>query len=399
MRDPRDPVHAEPVSVRAVLCWLIFHPWQALGRRWNYKAALLEAANAARRHVRVIVPGTRSRLEEVGGYGRIYQLPAPRAPAFDRRYRMIMPNSYLPWWPSRIVEILERERPDVVEISDKYSLPYLAAMLRKGWHPRVPRPVLLGLTHERFDDSMAAYVSESVLANGFSRWYVRHIYGPPFDAHLAVSEYTASELREALSDRAPWFIRVCQMGVDSDGFGSSRRSALVRRELQQRVGGSERTVLLIYAGRLSPEKNVDLLVDVIRELSRDSAADYRFVVAGEGPAANRLHAHTRRIWLCGNLDKATLAQYCANCDVFVHPNPREPFGIGPLEAMASAVPVVVPNAGGVLEYASPSNAWLAAPTVVAFADAIRAASRKDSDRLATATETVRSFHWGVATRR
>jgi hypothetical protein len=36
-------VHAEPVSVRAVLCWLTFHPWQALGRRWNYKAALLSS--------------------------------------------------------------------------------------------------------------------------------------------------------------------------------------------------------------------------------------------------------------------------------------------------------------------------------------------------------------------
>ena len=59
---------------------------------------------------------------------------------------------------------------------------------------------------------------------------------------------------------------------------------------------------------------------------------------------------TGRVWLCGNLDRETLATFYASADVFVHPNPREPFGIGPLEAMSSGVPVVMPAAGGVLEY-------------------------------------------------
>ena len=64
----------------------------------------------------------------------------------------------------------------------------------------------------------------------------------------------------------------------------------------------------------------------------------------------------------GNVrDRAELAKYYASADVFVHPNPREPFGIGPLEAMASRVPVVSPSAGGVLSYANPTNAWLAEP--------------------------------------
>ena len=189
------------------------------------------------------------------------------------------------------------------------------------------------------------------------------------------------------------------MGVDADGFGPSRRSEVIRRELQRHAGGSARTTLLFYAGRLSPEKNIGLLVEAIRELSRDPSADYRLVVAGEGPAADRLRGHADRIWLCGNLDKTTLAKYCASCDVFVHPNPREPFGIGPLEAMASGIPVVAPNAGGVLEYASPTNAWLAEPTGSAFAAAIRAAARPDPARIAAAAETVERFRWREATRR
>ena len=374
-----------------------YHPTSG-GIRTFYNA-LLEAGNANGRHVRLIVPGPRASVEEVGRFGRIYQVPAPPAPAFDRRYRLILPHAYLPWCRSAVVSILERERPDVVEISDKYSLPYLAAMLRKNWHRRVPRPVLVGLTCERFDDNMAAYLSGNPIARAFTRWYIRRIYGPPFDAHLAVSEYTAQELRRALHDRAAWFIRTCQMGVDAEGFSPVRRDRTIRAELLRRVGGSSRTTLLFYAGRLSPEKNLGLLADTMRELTRDRAADYRLVVAGEGPAAARLIGCADRIWLCGNLEKGTLADYLATCDVFVHPNPREPFGIGPLEAMASGVPVVVPNAGGVLEYATDENAWLAAPDAASFAQAIRAATHGNPARIAAAGDTVMRFHWRDATRR
>src|SRR5690606_15753076 len=80
-----------------------------------------------------------------------------------------------------------------------------------------------------------------------------------------------------------------------------------------------------------------------------------------------------RITLLGHLDKAELANYYANADVFVHPNPREPFGIGPLEAMASGVPVVVPDSGGLLSYASDENAWVTEPSAASYAAAIREA--------------------------
>jgi len=75
--------------------------------------------------------------------------------------------------------------------------------------------------------------------------------------------------------------------------------------------------------------------------------------------------------LLGHLDKETLSNYYANADVFVHPNPREPFGIAPLEAMASGAPTVAPNSGGILSYATNENAWLVEPDAEAFAAAIR----------------------------
>jgi alpha-1,6-mannosyltransferase len=365
--------------------------------------ALLDAANRDERPVRLLVPGDRTSVRDVGAFGRVYVVKAPRVPAFDRRYRFIPPSAYWPGLRSALLEALERERPSLVEISDKYSLPYLAAMLRKGWHARVPRPVLVGLSHERFDDNMRAYLSGAATARAFTRWYIRHVYGPPFDAHIAVSAYAACELRAALHDRPDGFVRVCGMGVDARRFAPHRRSAVTRSRLLRMVGGTDQSVLLLYAGRVSPEKNVVLLVDLMRELAADRD-DYRLIVAGAGPSADALGALAaavpgNRVFAAGAIDRDTLADWCASADVFVHPNPHEPFGIGPLEAMASGVPLVAPAAGGVLEYATADNAWLAEPTGQAFADAVRAARAGDAHRIASALDTVGRFTWPDATRR
>ncbi len=91
-----------------------------------------------------------------------------------------------------------------------------------------------------------------------------------------------------------------------------------------------------------------------------------------------------------------LADYYANADVFVHPNPKEPFGIAPLEAMASGVATVAPNAGGILSYATNENAWLVEPTGEKFAAAVREIindpllrERKIANALATARANTR----------
>lgn len=157
-------------------------------------------------------------------------------------------------------------------------------------------------------------------------------------------------------------------------------------------------VLLLYAGRISPEKNIPLLIEMMKILSADTERDFRLLVAGAGPLAETLETEgqklgEKKIVQFGHLDKETLANYYANVDVFVHPNPREPFGIAPLEAMASGVATVAPNAGGILSYATDENIWLTEPTGQAFADAVRDAASNDSARekkIAAALETARS---------
>jgi hypothetical protein len=80
---------------------------------------LLEAANRQQRPVRLIVPGEKSDIEQVGEFGRIYYIKANYSPVFDKRYRIMMPwNTYL-LDAAPIKTILRKEAPDIIEIGEK----------------------------------------------------------------------------------------------------------------------------------------------------------------------------------------------------------------------------------------------------------------------------------------
>jgi glycosyltransferase involved in cell wall biosynthesis len=220
----------------------------------TFYRALMAAANQREHHIRLIVPGETDRVESVGPFAKIYHVKAPRA-RFNREYRTIYPAQFIAPC-SRVHEILAAERPDLVEVCDKYTLNYLGALLRRRLLPALDfRPVVVGLSCERMDDNFRTYIGSIPFARHFCAAYMKWIYFPFFDHHIANSEYTAQELRAAsqghMVDRSIW---IEPMGVDLEHFAPDRQSADVRQRLSRRVRGNRDSVLLLYAGRLAPEK-------------------------------------------------------------------------------------------------------------------------------------------------
>ena len=378
---------------------------------------LLAAAGRHKREVRLIVPGETEAEEQVNDYAKIYYVPAKYSPVFDKRYRIILPWQYMSG-DSLIRKIMLAERPDIVEVTDKYTLSMMGAMIRSNRFKQIGRPMLVHFSCERMDDNIGSFMSEGKIAKWFARRVIGNYTMPSFDYHIANSTYTAEEFVNSVSAeknprRSKWFfnkcwrwlkaprvkvserIFVCPRGVDASQFSPTRKSDEVRREMRERAGVPQESTVLLYAGRISPEKNIPLLVEMMAELSRDTDRDYRLLVAGAGPLSDWLQTEgdklgERRIVQFGHLDKETLSNYYSNADVFVHPNPREPFGIAPLEAMASGVATVAPNAGGILSYATADNMWLVEPKGVEFANAVREIIGDETERdrrIANAVET------------
>lgn len=359
---------------------------------------LLAAAERHRRFISLIVPGEKEEIEQVNEFAKIYYVPAKQSPIFDKRYRVMMPWDYMPDG-SIIRRILLEEKPDLIEVTDKYTLSMLGAMIRIGKFKQIGRPMLVHFSCERMDDNIASFMSKGAIGKWLARRVIGNYLLPSFDYHIANSGYTAEEFYKSTEKaenlrRSDWFfnwcwrffksprvpfeerIFVCPRGVNAVQFSPTRKSDAVKKAMRERAGIPENSTVLLYAGRISPEKNIELLLPMMEILAQDSTKDFRLLVAGAGPQADWLKEETdkkipNKIIQLGHLDKETLSDYYANADVFVHPNPREPFGIAPLEAMASGTATLAPNAGGLLSYATNENAWLVEPTAEKFAAAVR----------------------------
>jgi glycosyltransferase involved in cell wall biosynthesis len=120
------------------------------------------------------------------------------------------------------------------------------------------------------------------------------------------------------------------------------------REWRQRLSGGRAEVpILLYVGRLAPEKRLEWLRPVV-----DALPQARLAIVGDGPcrpALEQLFAGTPTTFT-GYLRGDDLANAYASADVFVFPAANETLGNVVLEAMASSLPIVAPRSGGLLDH-------------------------------------------------
>lgn len=371
----------------------------------TFYRALLDRAEKRGHLMRLVVPSDVDRIEELGEFTRIHHVRAAQPP-WNREYRMMYPNLYLPPH-SRLPCLIAEESPDLIEINDKYTLNYLGGLLRERWVKGINwRPTVVGLSCERMDENMAAYVSTSHAAAWFCRAYMKWLYFPMCDHHITVSPHTAAELAVAARghkvQRGVW---IGPMGVDYKLFSSARVDETERARLRAISGARRGAKFLLYAGRLAKEKNLGLLIDMM-ECLRASGVDCHLLLAGIGEQRAPLETAAERrapgsVHFLGHVgSREELARLYANVDLFVHSNPNEPFGIAPLEAMAAGLPLLAPNSGGVMVYANESNAWLAPPEGKAFAASALNSLERDpalrARRVRAARQTAERFGWDVA---
>lgn len=142
-------------------------------------------------------------------------------------------------------------------------------------------------------------------------------------------------LRKQLEQRGFENVEVLSRGVDIRLFQPGRRHP----GLREQWGVDKSALAVMYVGRLAPEKNLSLAVDAFRTL-QTHRPKARFVVVGDGPAAQELRRLNPDFIFCGTRTGEDLAQHYASGDLFLFPSTSETYGNVVLEAMASGLPVL-----------------------------------------------------------
>jgi len=298
--------------------------------------------------------------------GHTVQVVAPRyghdtddPPDIVRRPSIVMPG----YAYSRLALPFDRGtgralrafRPDIVHVVTEGPLG--AAGRRFAISAQVP---LVTSFHTDFPRYAAKYLGRWAVSP--VRSYLRRFHAAAA-ATQTPSEATRLELAELGLPRA----LVWGRGVDSRLFSPQRRSG-ARREA---MGAAHRTVVL-HVSRLAVEKDVDTLVASYQRAHDRLGDALCFVVAGDGPRAAAVRAALPFAIHRGFLGRPALADLYADADLFVFPSRTETCGLVVLEAMASGLPVIAANEGGVRENLRTGINGLALPggDAAAFAAAI-----------------------------
>jgi glycosyltransferase involved in cell wall biosynthesis len=130
-------------------------------------------------------------------------------------------------------------------------------------------------------------------------------------------------------------LRVVARGVDTRLFHPDKRSDALRQLWR---AGSQQPVV-IYVGRLAPEKNLPLVLQAYSAM-RAVRADARLVLVGDGPQRAALQAAHPDCTFAGMRTGEDLAAHYASGDIFLFPSTTETYGNVTVEAMASGLAVV-----------------------------------------------------------
>ena len=131
--------------------------------------------------------------------------------------------------------------------------------------------------------------------------------------------------------------------VDTDVYCPDKRNPSFWKS---RGAGFGRTVLL-YVGRVSREKGLEILAGAFKELI-DSGSAVALAIIGDGPYREEMEAALAgyQVLFTGYLAGEQLQCGYASADIFVFPSATDTFGNVVLEAQASGLPVIVSDEGG-----------------------------------------------------
>jgi glycosyltransferase involved in cell wall biosynthesis len=282
--------------------------------------------------------GTLDQLAELGHEVVVFAPGSPPARYAGFRVQRVRSLAFKPWYPElrvglptpNIARTMERFHPHVVHAVNPVWLAAYGTMSAK----RRDLPMLAS-----FHTDVPQYTQRLGLewiTDTTSRWIT-------WLHNLAeVNLCTSQQMIDQAGAAGIRHLDLWPRAVDTATYTPTNRSQEMRNRL---TNGHPEDPLLIYVGRLSKEKDLGILREVLHRAPEGT----RLAFVGSGPHREQLQrdfAGTPTVFT-GYLGGPELAAAYASADAFVFPSTTETLGLVALESMASGVPVVGADAGGI----------------------------------------------------
>ena len=296
--------------------------FEAYARRWDVPFLLLHGGYGQEKIVR---EKNFTRVELPRGYFRF---------ALDRKHDFDL--AFLRYI-AKVEDILHNFCPDVVHITGPSDVGILGALvahrlrvpLLASWHTNVHQYAerralpLLSFLPSHWRKALGAQIRERSFRLTARFYQIPRVLMAPNRELILLLERATGK---------PCYLMA--RGVDTELFHPRLRNK------------SEGRFVIGYVGRLTVEKNVEMLVEVEKQLLAAGINDCHFLVVGQGSSEEYLRANLQNRTLTGVLQGEDLARAYANMDVFLFPSTTDTFGNVVLEALAAGSPALVTDQGG-----------------------------------------------------
>ncbi|MGP4042097.1 glycosyltransferase family 4 protein [Gracilibacillus sp. D59] len=250
---------------------------------------------------------------------KVIGLPARNLP-FYRSKAFALPNP-------RVKKLLMECNPDIVHVvnpallgaSGVYYAKKSKFPLIASYHTQVPK--------------YAEYYHLSIF-KGLLWWYFRKLHN-----QASINLCTSNVVKEELDEQNFHNVHVWKRGVDTNLFHPEKSDLNMRARL---TNGKDNKKLLLYVGRLAPEKEIEKIRTVLEQ-----SEQFVLAIVGDGPHRGPLEKHfeSTNTVFTGFMHGEELAKAYASADLFVFPSTTETLGLVLMEAMASGLPIVAADSG------------------------------------------------------
>src|SRR6266849_9022315 len=232
----------------------------------------------------------------------------------------------------QMLDYIQRERFTEVIISTPGPIGLTALLAAKMLNLQIS-----GIYHTDFPQYIRILTEDSFLESMAWR-YMHWFYGQLDVVFVNSEEYRQSWIKRGFD---PAKLKIFPRGLDTELFHPTRRDPAFWEKFTAANG----QIRLLYVGRISREKDLDVLANAYRRL-RDEGLPVQLFVVGHGPYSEALAKSLPAAFFTGYLRGTELATAYASADIFVFPSTTDTFGNVILEAQASGLPVVVSDSGG-----------------------------------------------------
>src|SRR5213596_2135716 len=232
----------------------------------------------------------------------------------------------------QMLDYIQRERFTEIIISTPGPIGLTALLAAKMLNLQTS-----GIYHTDFPQYVRILTEDSFLESVTWR-YMHWFYGQLDTVFVNSEEYRGSWIKRGIE---PEKLKIFPRGLDTQLFHPTRRDPAFFEKFGARNG----RIRLLYVGRVSREKDLDLLAEAYRRL-RDEGLSIQLCVVGHGPYSREFSESLPEALFTGYLTGGELAAAYASADIFVFPSTTDTFGNVIIEAQASGVPVIVSDSGG-----------------------------------------------------